>query len=359
MNIKQRQAEGIAAAKAREIKFGRPSLPLLDNFYQVHREWRAGKMSVTQADLEKQYLLEKLEKLRAEAENCLKSTSPNKQYFWWKIPWEQLERYLLINLSEPTGNGAWRFETRWECVKIGDVQDLLFWEERHFSDFSDNSTMEFFETSKYSAEERSELMKRYADSQKRSDRDAWYWYHGKSIYSMDTGKLYDSIDSYLLSADESGGETWERIELPQGGKIEVPEEESAEKRFDEIIEEINNATGTTFKNANVTEENEKFVCTYVSEQGNKIFLTWDKSNACLSGVEVSGSRGEEWVAAKDVLVGLPELGLELENAAIFTGEVKRREDWLTYTNGIEIGEWKVSLFSVMEDTFRACKLTSG
>lgn len=49
MNIKQRQVEGIAAAKARGVKFGRPPLPLPDNFYQVHKEWRAGKISVTQA----------------------------------------------------------------------------------------------------------------------------------------------------------------------------------------------------------------------------------------------------------------------------------------------------------------------
>ena len=33
-NIKQRQAEGIAAAKAQGIKFGRPPLPLPDNFYE-------------------------------------------------------------------------------------------------------------------------------------------------------------------------------------------------------------------------------------------------------------------------------------------------------------------------------------
>lgn len=48
-NIRQRQAEGIAAAKAKGIKFGRKPLPLPKNFYEVHRAWRSKKMTLKQA----------------------------------------------------------------------------------------------------------------------------------------------------------------------------------------------------------------------------------------------------------------------------------------------------------------------
>lgn len=48
-NIRQRQAEGIAAAKAKDVKFGRPPLPLPDNFYEVHKDWRAKKITLKQA----------------------------------------------------------------------------------------------------------------------------------------------------------------------------------------------------------------------------------------------------------------------------------------------------------------------
>ena len=49
VNIKQRQIEGIAAAKAKGVKFGRPPLPLPDNFCEVHKAWRSKKITLQEA----------------------------------------------------------------------------------------------------------------------------------------------------------------------------------------------------------------------------------------------------------------------------------------------------------------------
>ncbi len=48
-NIKKRQAEGIAAAKARGVRFGRPPSRLPDNFHDVYQRWKNGKITGTSA----------------------------------------------------------------------------------------------------------------------------------------------------------------------------------------------------------------------------------------------------------------------------------------------------------------------
>ena len=48
-NIKKRQAEGIAAARARGVHLGRPVLPIPDDFETVLKEWEAGKITLSEA----------------------------------------------------------------------------------------------------------------------------------------------------------------------------------------------------------------------------------------------------------------------------------------------------------------------
>lgn len=47
--IRQRQAEGIAAAKAKGVRFGRPPLPLPDSFHEAYQLWKSGEITGTQA----------------------------------------------------------------------------------------------------------------------------------------------------------------------------------------------------------------------------------------------------------------------------------------------------------------------
>ena len=48
-SIKKRQAEGIAAARARGVRFGRPLREIPENFKAIVRRWRHGKIPLTEA----------------------------------------------------------------------------------------------------------------------------------------------------------------------------------------------------------------------------------------------------------------------------------------------------------------------
>jgi DNA invertase Pin-like site-specific DNA recombinase len=49
--IRQRQAEGIAAAKAKGVRFGRPNKPTPNNFDELVKQWQRKQLS--RKDLQK------------------------------------------------------------------------------------------------------------------------------------------------------------------------------------------------------------------------------------------------------------------------------------------------------------------
>ena len=48
-NIRKRQAQGIAAARARGVRLGRPPKPLPKNYHICYQKWKAGKITGTAA----------------------------------------------------------------------------------------------------------------------------------------------------------------------------------------------------------------------------------------------------------------------------------------------------------------------
>lgn len=48
-NIRTHQAQGIAAAKANNVKFGRPKIEKPDNWDEVIRQWQKGKITAKKA----------------------------------------------------------------------------------------------------------------------------------------------------------------------------------------------------------------------------------------------------------------------------------------------------------------------
>lgn len=70
LNIRKRQAEGIAAAKARGVRFGRPAKQLPDDFWGLVRKWEQKEISIAevleQCDISKSTFFRKLHSYRTE-----------------------------------------------------------------------------------------------------------------------------------------------------------------------------------------------------------------------------------------------------------------------------------------------------
>lgn len=71
-NIKLRQAQGIAAAKAKGIRFGRPELPVPEDFIKIVNSWQKGEIplesALKQSSMSTSTFYRKVRKLQREKE---------------------------------------------------------------------------------------------------------------------------------------------------------------------------------------------------------------------------------------------------------------------------------------------------
>ena len=74
-SIRKRQAEGIAAAKLKGVRFGRPEIPLPDNFVEIAEAWEAKKIpfaeAVRQCGMSEATFYRRLREVRAQKESRL------------------------------------------------------------------------------------------------------------------------------------------------------------------------------------------------------------------------------------------------------------------------------------------------
>ena len=69
-NIHQRQAEGIAAAKARGMKFGRPEKKLPQDFFTIVKRWKNKELSACEVSIELGISTSTFYRRAKEMENC-------------------------------------------------------------------------------------------------------------------------------------------------------------------------------------------------------------------------------------------------------------------------------------------------
>lgn len=146
---------------------------------------------------EREYLLQRLSQLQQSARERFGN---QEGFYWWDIPWEQLEPYFLHDLGETEQDGDWRFEHHWEKETTGNIHELKFHEEGHCSSFHGQSSWQLYDTSRYSDSERREMAEKYSRELDHKEWQARLEYSDCGVESM-WGQKYDSVDDYLSSSE--------------------------------------------------------------------------------------------------------------------------------------------------------------
>lgn len=121
--------------------------------------------------------------------------------FWWSLPWEQVERWLICDLAQPREEGKWRYENELHLLGEDGVYLLCMKEEGHLSDFSSAGVYSVREESRYSSAERADMVRKYNDRISAFDLMDLSVDSDRPVHSALSGADYASKADYYLSSE--------------------------------------------------------------------------------------------------------------------------------------------------------------
>lgn len=145
-------------------------------------------------------MLQELEQLKTATVAHRKKQGYPLGTFWWNLPWEQVENYLMCDLQEINETGPWRFARRWEMEQKNDMYLLLLHEEGHCSDFTGKYSYHYEELSKYSASERDQMARDYNQRLNEYELAQVMFDNDRPVRSA-YGKTFATMTDYLYSGD--------------------------------------------------------------------------------------------------------------------------------------------------------------
>lgn len=141
-----------------------------------------------------------LEQLKAMTAAHCRQQGYHRGCFWWTIPWDQLETWLICDLYEPKEAGPWRWARSWELDRQGESCILLLKEEGHCSNFSGRRGYEYEELSKYSKSEQEDMVRDY--NKKLDNYEAMQLlFDNDCLVRSSYGTVFASRADYMFSAD--------------------------------------------------------------------------------------------------------------------------------------------------------------
>lgn len=153
------------------------------------------KKAIARYDIMRQ----ELEALKSKLAEHRKARGYMPGIFWWNLPWEQVELYLMCDLEQIEESGPWRFARKWEMLEQGDLYLLVLSEEGHCSNFTGKYSYHYEELSKYSSAEQDQMVRDY--NKRLNDYElTQLMFDDRPVRSV-YGTTFASMSDYMVSSD--------------------------------------------------------------------------------------------------------------------------------------------------------------